>query len=269
MAQDKLSQTHISGRNDLLPTNSQLCCESQPFDFVTCRGFTWRTQSHTVKSDAWLKLLKRRRRWSAEHCAKIFTISTVNRGRDRRLDPSGNSRLRVTASRQSRWSLCKKGRTAATRYKINRPSLQDVADESIDAVFLHVCTFSANPARERRGRGRGRGWGSRLRYGQLPLAGRRLNFYLGVTDAPRDLTLPSVACCAMALHCLPDGRAVWVNLGDGWVLLHPSPASAKTLSGKQMASRVQKLTSISVRAKLIVPVVPTCVRLKTKCQTAF
>lgn len=54
-----------------------------------------------------------------------------------------------------------------------------------------------------------------VRYGQLPLAGRRLNFYLGVTDAPGDPTLPSVACCAMALDCLPDRRAVWVNLGDG------------------------------------------------------
>lgn len=54
-----------------------------------------------------------------------------------------------------------------------------------------------------------------MRYGQLPLAGRRLNFYLGVTDALGDPTLPSVACCAMALDCLPDRRAVWVNLGDG------------------------------------------------------
>lgn len=104
---------------------------------MTCRGFTWCTQSHTVKSDAWLKLLKRRRRWSAEHHAKIFTISTVNRGRDRRLDPSRNSRLRVTASRQSRWSLCKKGRTAATRYKINRPS------PSRYCGWINWCCFSA------------------------------------------------------------------------------------------------------------------------------
>lgn len=40
------------------------------------------------------------------------------------------------------------------QWRINRSYLQDIADKSIDAVFVHLCSFSANPAREEAG-GRG------------------------------------------------------------------------------------------------------------------